>query len=344
MKFLDRAKIYVKAGDGGNGCCSFRREKFIEFGGPDGGDGGKGGDVLVKATRNLNTLIDYRYQQHFRAERGEHGKGRQKTGAKGADITLRVPLGTQICEETTGLMLADVTDDGQCFLLAKGGRGGCGNARFKSSTCQAPTRADPGEAGEELVVWLHMKLIADVGLIGLPNAGKSSFLKMATKARPKVASYPFTTLHPQLGVASYKGKEFVLADIPGLIAGAHQGIGLGDRFLSHIERCSSVLHIIDATQENLYDVYQTVRHELVSYGAALEHKQEWIVLNKKDLFSPQDFEERRTALATRLGHPVFALSNQTKEGLDVLFDALLPGLAPAVIQPNGADHSELEEA
>ncbi|MDR2416638.1 MAG: GTPase ObgE [Holosporales bacterium] len=326
MKFLDRAKIYVKAGDGGNGCCSFRHEKFIEFGGPDGGDGGRGGDVFVKATRNLNTLIDYRYQQHFRAERGKHGKGHQKTGAKGTDTTLYVPCGTQIFDDTTGFMIADLVLENQQILLAQGGRGGRGNIRFKTSTNQAPTRADPGELGEELVVWLHMKLIADIGLIGLPNAGKSSFLKAATKARPKVANYPFTTLHPQLGVACYKGKEFVLADIPGLIAGAHQGVGLGDRFLSHIERCSHVLHLIDATLENPCETYQIIRHELASYGAELEHKREWVALNKKDLLPQQDFEKTREKLAAHLGQPVFALSAQTQEGFNALFDALLPAL------------------
>jgi GTP-binding protein len=334
VKFLDRAKIYIKAGNGGNGCQSFRHEKFIEFGGPDGGDGGKGGDVIAEATHNLNTLIDYRYQQHFRAANGHHGQGCQKTGANGNDITLRVPVGTQIFEDATGLMLADIIAEGQRVILAQGGQGGRGNARFKTSINQAPTRADPGEIGEELSVLLHMKLIADVGLIGLPNAGKSSFLKATTKARPKVASYPFTTLHPQLGVVSYKEREFVLADIPGLIAGAHKGIGLGDQFLSHIERCSVMLHIIDATQEDLYDAYKTVHQELVAYGADLESKKEWVVLNKKDLLPPKMFEKEKDTLETRLGQCVFPLSTQTHEGFDTLFDALLPTLACGTFTPS----------
>ncbi|MDR2412206.1 MAG: GTPase ObgE [Holosporales bacterium] len=327
MKFLDRAKIYLKAGDGGNGCLSFRHEKFLEFGGPDGGDGGKGGDVFVEATHNLNTLIDYRYQQHFRADNGCHGQGQQKTGAKGTDITLRVPVGTQIQEEVTGLSLADLMHPGERVVLAQGGRGGRGNVRFKTSTNRAPTRADPGEKGEELTVFLQLKMIADIGLIGLPNAGKSSFLRMVTRARPKVASYPFTTLYPQLGVVSYKSQEFVLADIPGLIAGAHQGVGLGDRFLSHIERCRGLLHLIDGTHEDIVAAYQTVRQELEMYGAGLAHKKEWVALNKKDLLSEEAFEKKKHLLEIRLGYPPYLLSTQTKEGLSALLEALLPDAA-----------------
>ncbi|MDR0662194.1 MAG: GTPase ObgE [Holosporales bacterium] len=324
MKFLDRAKVYLKAGDGGNGCFSFRHEKFLEFGGPDGGDGGKGGDVFVEATHNLNTLIDYRYQQHFRAGNGCHGQGQQKTGAEGADITLRVPVGTQIQEEVTGLSLADLTHPGERVVLAQGGRGGRGNVRFKTSTNRAPTRADPGEKGEELTVLLQLKMIADIGLIGLPNAGKSSFLRMVTRARPKVASYPFTTLYPQLGVVSYKGREFVLADIPGLIAGAHQGVGLGDRFLSHIERCRGLLHLIDGTHEDVVAAYQTVRQELEIYGAGLTHKKEWVALNKRDLLSEEALEEKKHLLENYLGYPLYSLSTQTKKGLSALLEALLP--------------------
>jgi GTP-binding protein len=328
VKFLDHAKVYLKAGDGGRGCLSFRHEKFLEFGGPDGGDGGKGGDVIAEATHNLNTLVDYRYQQHFRAKNGQGGQGRQKTGAHGADVVLRVPVGTQVQEEKTGLQLADLTLSGERVVLARGGRGGRGNVRFKTSTNRAPTQTDPGEEGEELTIWLHLKLIADAGLIGLPNAGKSSFLKVATRAHPKIAPYPFTTLHPQLGVVLHKGRGFVLADIPGLIEGAHQGVGLGDRFLGHIERCRVLLHIIDATHEDVWGAYQTVRKELSAYDATLIDKKEWVVLNKKDLLSLEELDRKRRELEAHLPCPLYALSTKTGEGIALLFDSLLPEMLP----------------
>lgn len=262
MKFLDEAKIFIKSGDGGPGCISFRREKYIEYGGPDGGDGGKGGDVVVEAVDNLNTLIDYRYQQHFKAERGHHGMGANRSGRNGKDIILKVPIGTQIFHDDKETLLADLTEGGQRIVLLKGGIGGRGNTHFKTSTNQAPRRADTGMPGEELWIWLRLKLIADAGLIGLPNAGKSTFLAATSRAKPKIADYPFTTLHPNLGVVYIDQKEFVLADIPGLIEGAHEGHGLGTRFLGHVERCSVLIHLIDGTQEDPLKAYQTIRDEL----------------------------------------------------------------------------------
>ena len=262
MKFLDQAKIYIRSGNGGAGCVSFRREKFIEFGGPDGGNGGRGGDVVAECVDGLNTLIDYRYQQHFKAKTGGHGMGKNRTGANGASIVLKVPKGTQIFDEDNETLLADLTDLGERVVLAKGGNGGFGNLHFKSSTNRAPRHANPGLPGEELTIWLRLKLIADAGLVGLPNAGKSTFLAAVSAARPKIADYPFTTLHPQLGVVSIDGREFVLADIPGLIAGAHEGAGLGDRFLGHVERCRVLLHLVDGTCEHAGKAYKTVRQEL----------------------------------------------------------------------------------
>ena len=266
MKFLDQAKIYVRAGDGGNGCVGFRREKYIEFGGPDGGDGGKGGDVVFEAARNLNTLIDFRYQQHFKAERGQDGAGRNAAGRGGVDLVIKVPVGTEVLSEDRETVLADLSNDGERVVLLRGGNGGFGNTHFKGPTNRAPEHANPGQEAAEAWVWLRLKLIADVGLVGLPNAGKSTFLSIVTRARPKIASYPFTTLHPNLGVAHVGELEFVIADIPGLIEGAHEGKGVGDRFLGHVERCAALLHLVDGTEEDVGEAYKTVRRELKAYG------------------------------------------------------------------------------
>ncbi len=308
MKFLDQAKIFVKSGDGGAGSCSFRREKFIEFGGPDGGDGGRGGCVVLECADNLNTLIDYRYQQHFKAERGHHGQGRNKTGGKGADVVLRLPVGTQVLDETQETVLADLTRPGERVVLFTGGDGGFGNAHYKTSTNQAPRRSDEGWPGQEAWVWLRLKLIADAGLVGLPNAGKSTFLAAVTRARPKIADYPFTTLHPNLGVASLDGEEVILADIPGLIEGAHEGAGIGDRFLGHIERCRVLLHLIDGTEEDVAEAYRVVRHELAAYGGGLADKPEVVALNKCDALAPEEIKARLEALEQVSGGPVLPLS------------------------------------
>jgi GTP-binding protein len=325
MKFLDQVKIFVKSGDGGAGACSFRREKYIEFGGPDGGDGGRGGDVIVECVANLNTLIDFRYQQHFKAERGHHGQGRNKTGGKGDDILLKVPVGTQILSEDKADVLADLTEAGQRTAFLRGGDGGFGNAHYKTSTNQAPRRADPGWPGQEMWLWLRLKLIADCGLVGLPNAGKSTFLAAVTKARPKIADYPFTTLHPNLGVALVGSEEFILADIPGLIEGAHEGAGLGDRFLGHIERCRVLLHLIDGTAEDVAEAYRVVRGELDQYGGGLESKPEVVALNKCDALASEDIEAKMAALRAVLpeGTQLFPLSGAAGIGLrDVLFALL----------------------
>jgi GTP-binding protein len=283
MKFLDQAKVYVRSGDGGAGSVSFRREKFIEFGGPDGGNGGRGGDVIVECVDGLNTLIDYRYQQHFKAKTGTHGMGRNRHGAKGSDVTLKVPVGTQIYEEDNETMIADLTEVGQRIVIAKGGNGGFGNLHFTTSTNRAPRHANPGQEGEELTIWLRLKLIADAGLVGLPNAGKSTFLATVSAARPKIADYPFTTLHPGLGVVRSDNREFVLADIPGLIEGAHEGHGLGDRFLGHVERCRAILHLVDASCEHAGTAYRIVRKELDAYGHGLGEKPEIVALTKADI-------------------------------------------------------------
>src|SRR5687767_10151417 len=282
MKFLDEAKVYIRSGDGGNGCIAFRREKFIEFGGPNGGDGGRGGDVIVEAVDGLNTLIDYRFQQHVKAERGGNGMGKDRHGANGKDAVMRVPVGTQVYEEDGETLLADLTEVGQQVTIAKGGNGGFGNAHFKSSTNRAPRNANPGLPGEELIIRLRLKLIADAGLVGLPNAGKSTFLAAVSAAKPKIADYPFTTLHPNLGVVRAGEVDFVLADIPGLIEGAHEGAGLGDRFLGHVERCRVLLHLVDATAEDVATAYRTVRTELKAYGADLAKKKEVVALSKCD--------------------------------------------------------------
>ena len=297
MKFLDEAKIFIKSGDGGAGCVSFRREKFIEFGGTDGGNGGRGGDVWVEAVPNLNTLIDFRYQQHFKARRGYHGMGKLRSGRDSDNIELRVPVGTQIFDEDKQTLLFDLDKPGMRILLAKGGDGGFGNAHFKSSTNQAPTHSGKGWPGEERWIWLRMKLIADAGLVGLPNAGKSTLLAAVSAAKPKIADYPFTTLHPQLGVVRIDGREFVLADIPGLIEGAHEGAGLGDKFLGHIERCSVLLHLIDGTQEDVASAYRTIRGELQAYSPFLTDKPELLCLNKCDALMEDEIKDKAKKLA-----------------------------------------------
>ncbi len=283
MKFLDQAKVYIRSGDGGAGAVSFRREKFIEFGGPDGGNGGRGGDVIIECVDGLNTLIDYRYQQHFKAKTGQHGMGRNRHGAKGDSVTLKVPVGTQIYEEDNETLIADLTEVGETFVIAEGGNGGFGNLHFTTSTNRAPHHANPGQTGDELTIWLRLKLIADAGLVGLPNAGKSTFLASVSAAKPKIADYPFTTLHPGLGVVRLDNREFVLADIPGLIEGAHEGHGLGDRFLGHVERCRVILHLIDATCEHAGTAYRVVRKELAAYGNGLDEKPEIVALSKSDI-------------------------------------------------------------
>lgn len=288
MRFLDQAKVYIRSGDGGNGCLSFRREKFIEFGGPDGGDGGRGGDVWVECVSNLNTLIDFRYQQHFKASNGRHGMGANRTGAAGDDAVLKVPPGTQIFAEDNETLLADLAEPGQRALIAGGGNGGFGNAHFKSSTNRAPRRVNPGQPGIERTIWLRLKLISDAGIIGLPNAGKSTFLAAVSAAKPKIADYPFTTLHPNLGVVKAGDTDFVLADIPGLIEGAHEGAGIGDRFLGHIERCRVVLHLVDVTEPDVAHAYRTVRGELKAYGANLNRKPEIVALSKCDAVTPEE--------------------------------------------------------
>jgi GTP-binding protein len=292
MKFLDQAKVYVRSGDGGNGCIAFRREKFIEFGGPSGGDGGRGGDVVVTAVDGLNTLIDYRYQQHFKAQRGTNGMGKDRAGANGTDIVLKVPAGTQIYDADGETLIADLVAVGDEAVLARGGNGGFGNAHFKSSTNRAPRHANPGQPGEERWIWLRLKLIADAGLVGLPNAGKSTFLAAVTAAKPKIADYPFTTLNPQLGVVRIDTREFVLADIPGLIEGAHAGVGLGDRFLGHVERCRVLLHLVDGMSEHAGKAYATVRGEIEAYGHGLAAKPEIVALTKADALAPEQLKQQ----------------------------------------------------
>jgi len=323
MKFLDQAKIFVKSGDGGAGCVSFRREKHVEFGGPDGGDGGRGGDVVAVAVPGLNTLIDFRYRQHFKAKRGDHGRGRQMTGASAPEVRMEVPVGTQIFAEDGETLIADLTQEGQEFILARGGDGGRGNTQFKSSTNRAPRRADPGFPGEEMWVWLRLKLIADAGLVGLPNAGKSTFLAATSRARPKIADYPFTTLHPQLGVVGVDEREFVLADIPGLIEGAHEGHGLGDRFLGHVERCATLLHLIDVTQDDVAGAYRTIRAELEAYGHGLAEKAEIVALSKCDTLLDEQVAEQRAALEAVTGGTVHTLSAVSGAGVQEVLRVLL---------------------
>jgi len=315
MKFLDQAKIYVKAGDGGKGSASFRREKFIEFGGPNGGDGGKGGSIKLVCEKNLNTLIDFRYQQHLNAERGEDGKGQNKTGKSGSDLILKIPIGTQILEEDNKTLIFDCTKEDQSFVVANGGKGGLGNTRFKSSTNRAPRKITKGALGEDFWIWLQLKTIADIGIIGLPNAGKSSLLAALTKARPKIANYQFTTLNPNLGVTSYDNKELILADIPGLIEGANKGVGLGYKFLKHIERCKNLLHLIDITETNLLKCYFQVRKELKKYSDKLINKKEIVVLNKTDLIDKEEILKITNELKKKIKTKIFIISTVKKEGL-----------------------------
>ena len=320
MKFLDQAKIFIQSGDGGAGCVSFRREKYIEFGGPNGGDGGKGGSVYFEAVENLNTLIDFRYRQHFKAHKGQNGMGSQMTGAKGEGIIIKVPVGTEVLAEDQKTVIVDMVKPGQIFMIAKGGDGGRGNMQFKTSVNQAPRYAEPGWPGQEMWVWLRLKVIADVGLIGQPNAGKSTFLSVVTKARPKIADYPFTTLHPNLGVAWVDNYEMVIADIPGLIEGAHEGTGLGDRFLKHVERCAAFLHIVDATAEDVVNDYKVIRRELELYDDKLMKKPEVVALNKCESLSKEEVEEKVKAMEKAVGHKVYAMSAIAKQGI---FDCLL---------------------
>ncbi len=341
MKFLDHARVEIRSGAGGHGCVSFRREKFVEFGGPNGGDGGRGGDVWAEAVEGLNTLIDYRYQQHFFAKNGQPGGGSQRTGKSADDVVLRVPVGTEILEDDGETVVADLTRVGQRVLLAQGGNGGWGNLRFKSSTNQAPRNANPGQEGVERTLWLRLKLIADAGLVGLPNAGKSTFLAATSNARPKVADYPFTTLHPGLGVVGIDGAEFVLADIPGLIEGAHEGRGLGDSFLGHVERCAALLHLVDGTSETLAEDYRVIAHELAAYGAGLADKPRVLALNKIDALDADAADAAAAALAGASGLRVHRLSGATGRGVPEVLRALRaaiagtrhPGAAEAASEP-----------
>ena len=323
MKFLDQQKIFIKSGDGGAGCVGFRREKYIEFGGPDGGDGGRGGDVVAECVANLNTLIDFRYQQHFKAKRGSHGMGKNRSGKSGADQILKVPIGTQIIDENNDQIIADLTESGQKFVLAVGGDGGFGNAHYKSPTNQAPRKAGDGFPGQEKWLWLRLKLIADAGLIGLPNAGKSTFLAAVTRARPKIADYPFTTLHPNLGVGLVDNEEVVIADIPGLIEGAHEGAGLGDRFLGHVERCGVLLHLVDGTENSPTSNYRTVRRELDAYGGGLPEKRELVALNKCDALSNQLIKDIKRSLEDETEKPVLVTSSIAGTGLNEVLRRLV---------------------
>ena len=323
MKFLDQAKVYIRSGDGGGGCVSFRREKYIEFGGPDGGDGGKGGDVWVECVDGLNTLIDYRYQQHFKAKIGVHGMGRNRAGAKGDDVILKVPKGTEILDADDESLIVDMTEIGQRVRIAKGGNGGFGNLHFTTSTNRAPTHANPGQEGEERWIILRLKLIADAGLVGLPNAGKSTFLAATTAAKPKIADYPFTTLHPGLGVVRTIGREFVLADIPGLIEGAHEGHGLGDRFLGHVERCRVLLHLVDGTSEHAGKAYKTVRKEIDAYGHDLADKPEIVALSKIDALDPETLKMQMDRLKRAAKRKPLLLSAVSGEGVQEALQALL---------------------
>lgn len=322
MKFLDTAKVHIRSGSGGAGCASFRREKFVEFGGPDGGDGGDGGSVWGEAVDGLNTLIDFRYQQHFFAENGRPGMGRRRSGKRGGDIVLRVPAGTEFLDEDGETVIADLTETGESVLLAKGGNGGFGNLHFKTSTNQAPRRANPGQPGVERTIWLRLKLIADAGLVGLPNAGKSTFLAAASNARPKIADYPFTTLHPGLGVAADGDSEFVIADVPGLIEGAHEGRGLGHRFLGHVERCAVLLHLIDGTSPSVAEDCRAVVSELDAYGGGLADKPRVTALNKIDALSEEDRETARRAVAQECGGEVLMVSGLARMGVQEVLHAL----------------------
>lgn len=323
MKFLDETKIFIKSGDGGSGCVSFRREKNIPFGGPDGGDGGRGGDVVLEGVEQFNTLIDFRYKQHLKAGRGRDGMGKNRSGPKGASITIKLPVGTQVFDEDKETLLVDITEMGQRVVIADGGDGGHGNTHFKSSTNQAPRRADPGYPGSERWLWLRLKLIADAGLVGLPNAGKSTLLGAVSRAHPKIGSYPFTTLHPNLGVVYARGSEFVVADIPGLIEGASEGAGLGTRFLGHVERCRVLVHLVDGTADDVAEAYRVIRHEVDAYGGGLSEKRELVVLTKSDSLSAEAIEEKQSQLAEACGADVGVISAVSGDGLPVLLDRLL---------------------
>ena len=318
MKFLDQSKIYIKAGDGGSGSASFRREKFVEFGGPDGGDGGHGGSIIFVTDKNLNTLIDFRYQQHFRAEKGQDGKGKKKTGRSGKNLILKVPVGTQILEEDNNTLIEDLTKSEQKIVIAKGGKGGLGNVRFKSSTNRAPRKKTDGDKGEGFWTWLQLKVIADIGIIGMPNSGKSSLLSVLTNAKPKIANYPFTTINPNLGVANYNNKEVTLADIPGLIEGAHEGIGLGDKFLKHIERCKNILHLIDITHDNLLENYTKVRKELFKYSDKLTKKREIIVFNKIDMANNEEIKKKMNIFRKKIRKKIYTISALKHRGLTTI--------------------------
>ena len=323
MKFLDEAKVYIRSGDGGNGCVAFRREKYIEFGGPSGGNGGRGGDVIIEVVDGLNTLIDYRYQQHFKAQKGTNGMGKDRHGANGKPIVLKVPVGTQIFDEDRETLIHDFTALGEKFVLAEGGNGGFGNAHFKSSTNRAPRNANPGQEGEERWIWMRLKLIADAGLVGLPNAGKSTFLAAVSRAKPKIADYPFTTLHPQLGVVFVDNAEFVIADIPGLIEGARADAGLGTRFLGHVERCGVLLHLVDGTQDDVAGAYKTIRRELKQYGHELHTKPEIVALNKIDALTEDEIKVKREALKKAARKTPLLVSGVAGTGVTEVLRALM---------------------
>ena len=318
MKFLDQSKVFIKAGNGGSGSASFRREKYIEFGGPDGGDGGRGGSIICAADKNLNTLIDFRYQQHYKAEKGQDGKGKKKTGKSGKDLILKVPFGTQIFEEDNNTLIEDLTKSEQKVTIANGGKGGLGNVRFKSSTNRTPRKKTSGDKGENFWIWLQLKVIADIGIVGMPNCGKSSLLSVLTSAKPKIANYPFTTINPNLGVTSYNNKEVTLADIPGLIEGAHEGIGLGDKFLRHIERCKNILHLIDITHDNLLENYTKVRKELFKYGNKLTKKREIIVFNKIDMASDEEINKKIDIFSKKIRKKIYTISALKHKGLTTI--------------------------
>jgi len=323
MKFLDQAKIYIKAGNGGSGSASFRREKFIEFGGPDGGDGGHGGSVIFISDKNLNTLIDFRYRQHFKAEKGQDGKGKKKTGRSGKDLILKVPVGTQIFEEDNNTLIEDLTKSEQKVIIANGGKGGLGNVRFKSSTNRSPRKKTGGDQGEGFWIWLQLKVIADIGIVGMPNSGKSSLLSVLTRARPKIANYPFTTINPNLGVANFDNKEITLADIPGLIEGAHEGIGLGDKFLRHIERCKNILHLIDITEDHLLENYSNVRKELFKYSKYLTKKKEIIVFNKIDMMNKDEVIKKINNFNKKVRKKIYTISTLNHQGLNTIKKVLI---------------------
>lgn len=328
MKFLDEAKIFLKSGDGGAGCVSFRREKFIEYGGPDGGNGGHGGAIVFEAISNLNTLIDFRYQQHFKADKGHHGMGARRTGAAGKDLIIRVPVGTQVLAEDKETLLADFIETGQHLVFLKGGDGGFGNEHFKTGANRSPRRSIPGWPGQEMWVWLRLKLIADMALVGLPNAGKSTFLSVISHAKPKIADYPFTTLTPNLGVVYAHDKEFVVADVPGLIEGAHSGVGLGTRFLGHVERCKAILHLIDGTQEDVITAYKTIRQELKLYGQGLAEKTELIVITKADALTKEEIKINQASLKKASRQKVFVISSLSKQGVPELLNEISTLLYP----------------